>query len=46
MLLLSKEIEDKEDHMTRLYKQIDMKSMEVLKYKNAADQAKVSHLCA
>ncbi|XP_071501836.1 uncharacterized protein [Diadema antillarum] len=34
------EIEDKEDQMTRLYKQIDLKSMEVLKYKNNADQAK------
>ncbi|KAJ8036571.1 hypothetical protein HOLleu_20587 [Holothuria leucospilota] len=34
------EIEDKEDQMTKLYKQIDLKNIETMKYKNIADSAK------
>ncbi|XP_038058026.1 golgin subfamily B member 1-like isoform X12 [Patiria miniata] len=34
------EIEEKEDQMTRLYKQIDVKNLEVMKYKNNAETAK------
>ncbi|XP_071825504.1 uncharacterized protein [Apostichopus japonicus] len=34
------EIEDKEDQMTKLYKQIDLKNLETMKYKNVAENAK------
>ncbi|XP_022081778.1 myosin heavy chain, muscle-like isoform X3 [Acanthaster planci] len=34
------EIEEKEDQMTKLYKQIDVKNLEVMKYKNNAEMAK------
>ncbi|XP_033624399.1 golgin subfamily B member 1-like isoform X5 [Asterias rubens] len=34
------EIEEKEDQMTKLYKQIDVKNLEVMKYKNNAETAK------
>ena len=38
------EIEEKEDAMTKLYKQLDLKNIEVLKYKSLAEKAKVSSL--
>lgn len=38
------EIEEKEDAMTKLYKQLDLKNIEVLKYKSQAEKAKVRYL--
>lgn len=42
IFLIFSEIEDKEDQMTKLYKQIDLKNLETMKYKNVAENAKVS----
>ena len=42
MCFFPAEIEEKEDQMTKLYKQLDTKNMEVMKYKTLSDKAKVT----
>jgi hypothetical protein len=45
MSVVSSELEEKEDRLQHMFKQIEVKNMEAQRYKTAAEVAKVIHTC-